>query len=333
VRALLKTLLFVVAPVGLAAYITAALLRRADLDFHSVMAFGSARMHGLALSVAVADMLCRGGRTHLLARGLKRDLPLRYGLLVQMAADGAAAVTPARMGADPAKFFVLRSRKFPVGASAVMLAGEGLSEAFVIGMISIFLALTFDVVRAAALALLVYPVTLACVVAFAAIGAHRLRRTIVRMLPVPFRFKRDAVRAAHGFIRNLRQILTLRPQLTLAILFVTFLHVIARAAMLPVLLAGFAKPGSALEIVVWPLAVQYGGSLIPVPSGGGGIEAGLAFALRDVVPAAALLPALVWWRVYTFYLGAITGLLALSVFRHRHAQVSVTRAGIVTEAG
>lgn len=316
----LKTRFLVIVPVALAVFITTTLLRRADLDLLSVLAFGDARVHGLALCAALADLALRGWRSRLLARGLQRELPYRYGVLVQMVADGAAAVTPARMGADPAKFFVLRANAIPISKCAVILAGEASSEALTVGALAIMLALLVDDARVAALALLVYPVTVAAGVAFAAFGAHRLRRTLVRMLPAPIRFKRDMLRAAHGFVRHLRQLLLIRPALALAILLVALLHVAARAAVLPILLAGLTGEGSALDIVLRPIALQYGGALIPIPSGGGGIEAGLALALGSVVPAVTLLPALVWWRIYTFYIGAVAGLLALSIFRHRRTR-------------
>jgi hypothetical protein len=79
------------------------------------------------------------------------------------------------------------------------------------------------------------------------------------------------------------------------------------------LAAGTASlpPGGATELVLRPFFVLYTTALLPPPGGGGGVEVVFATLLGGVLPDAVLASALVWWRVYTFYLGAALGALVL----------------------
>jgi hypothetical protein len=63
--------------------------------------------------------------------------------------------------------------------------------------------------------------------------------------------------------------------------------------------------------VLRPFFVLYTTALLPPPGGGGGVEVVFATLLGGVLPDAMLASALVWWRVYTFYLGAALGALVL----------------------
>lgn len=63
--------------------------------------------------------------------------------------------------------------------------------------------------------------------------------------------------------------------------------------------------------MVWPLVLLYAGSLLPPPGGGGAVEITFIAALTSVVGGVELAGTLLWWRVYTFYLGALAGGLVL----------------------
>jgi len=112
------------------------------------------------------------------------------------------------------------------------------------------------------------------------------------------------------------------------------LHVVARVLVLPGLVFG-ARAGvpmtleAAAPLVVWPLALQYGGVVAPAPGGGGVIEAAFGAVLRRSIPARIFGASLIWWRFYTFYaylpLGALaaggTVLRALRGGKRKHGQL------------
>jgi hypothetical protein len=84
-----------------------------------------------------------------------------------------------------------------------------------------------------------------------------------------------------------------------------------------------------VPLVVWPLALQYGGVVAPAPGGGGVIEAAFGAVLQRSIPARIFGASLIWWRFYTFYaylpLGALaagrTVLRALRQGRRRHGHL------------
>jgi len=93
------------------------------------------------------------------------------------------------------------------------------------------------------------------------------------------------------------------------------IHVICKVAALPVLVflgdRTFALTMDSLApLVLWPLALFYGGVVVPAPGGGGFIEGAFATVLKPSIPAGVFAASLIWWRFYTFYLYLIVGGLA-----------------------
>jgi uncharacterized membrane protein YbhN (UPF0104 family) len=117
--------------------------------------------------------------------------------------------------------------------------------------------------------------------------------------------------------------------MTLALL-ASVVHVAARALVLPALVYGAraglpATKAAVAPLVLWPLALQYGGVVAPAPGGGGFIEAAFGATLRRAIPARIFGASLIWWRVYTFYAyvllgGVATGRTVLRALRHRDRQ-------------
>lgn len=102
-------------------------------------------------------------------------------------------------------------------------------------------------------------------------------------------------------------------------------HVLCKVAVLPLLvligdgtMANGALAQSTMAVtrdtlaplVLWPLALFYGGVVVPAPGGGGFIEGAFAATLKPAIPAALFAAALLWWRFYTFYLYLLVGGLA-----------------------
>ena len=92
-------------------------------------------------------------------------------------------------------------------------------------------------------------------------------------------------------------------------------HVVCKVAALPLLVflgdRSFALTMDTLApLVLWPLALFYGGVVVPAPGGGGFIEGAFAATLQSAIPAGIFAASLIWWRFYTFYLYVLVGGLA-----------------------
>lgn len=95
-----------------------------------------------------------------------------------------------------------------------------------------------------------------------------------------------------------------------AALFFSVLHVTARLLPLPLIVFSYGEHVSLAPLVLWPMVLLYGASVAPVPGGGGVVELGFMAALSGVLPARLAAAALIWWRVYTFYILLLLGAIA-----------------------
>jgi hypothetical protein len=120
------------------------------------------------------------------------------------------------------------------------------------------------------------------------------------------------LRALRGAVQSLR---TANPALMALAFGGSVLHVCFKVATLPMLVflgdPAFALTMDSLApLVLWPLALFYGGVVVPAPGGGGFIEGAFAATLSNAIPAGIFAAALLWWRFYTFYLYILVGGLA-----------------------
>jgi uncharacterized membrane protein YbhN (UPF0104 family) len=123
-------------------------------------------------------------------------------------------------------------------------------------------------------------------------------------------------RVAQRQVRHLRDSVQAMRSANLPRLFVAYgasvLHILGKVAVLPaiVLLGGASVPftrEALAPLVLWPLALFYGGVVVPAPGGGGVIEGAFALALRDAIPASLFAASLLWWRFYTYYVYLLVG--------------------------
>src|SRR5438552_923073 len=87
--------------------------------------------------------------------------------------------------------------------------------------------------------------------------------------------------------------------------FLTLISLIARGAVLPVLLASTPGLGAGTVILASALLV-YGQTLAPTPAGAGVVELGFLVGLHRI-PAGALPALILLWRAYTLALGVVAG--------------------------
>lgn len=303
-----------------AAAATLWIIGRSGVDPAEALRYLPLQAHLLALAAYLVDLVARGVRVSLVARGLRLPLTLVTSIEAQLAGEAAAAVTPARIGADPAKIAVLRRDGSPIGSCGALLIAEMSAESAVLLLSALVILVgPWDAWIAVGLA------GYAVVVSFAGIVAFFASRASESDPPRFWRWLRlgrarwEGLRhTSREFRADTTRLRRLSPSRTVAILAATCVHIGARVIVLALLVLPLASigsvtlpPGGLEELVLRPFFVLYATALLPPPGGGGGVEIVFATVLGGVLPEAALASTLVWWRFYTFYLGAALGALLI----------------------
>ncbi len=281
-----------------------------------------ATAHLLALGAMAIEMGGRAARIRLLAGAL--DVPLRFwtALRCQFAADAAGAVTPSKIGADPAKIWIMGADGASLGGRGAVILGEMAWEAIVLLFVALGLTLFAPISRAVPLAILSYA-GMVFVLGGAAIWAARSAGsdppgwwTSLRLTPARWGSLQGQGRA---FIEHAVELRRVSWRVNLAVLVATLAHMAARVLVLAALVQGWTgiPEGGLTALILWPFALLYLGTLLPPPGGGGVLEVSFASALGGVLGPTVLPAALLWWRVYTYYLPAAVGGLVLMAGRRK----------------
>lgn len=280
-------------------------------DLGHVASFGSAAIHALAFTAFAVDFGLRGYRmTLLLALGGAR-VPLAASVAAQLAGDAGGAVTPAKLGSDPAKFAVLRLYCSDIGVMGAALLAEILIEAaalLVVSLVALWLLGSIAPVLGAAAYAAMVVVTGGAALWLARDAA--LRERITRWLRLRASSRLRFENAIADFSGRLHEFRHIRVRTLLLLCAVTFAHIAARLAILPAL-AGDVAVGNVGELIAWPLLLLYGGTFLPTPGGAGLMELAFAGALAHAIPPSHRIATMVWWRIYTFYLSALIGGMVL----------------------
>jgi uncharacterized membrane protein YbhN (UPF0104 family) len=262
--------------------------------------------HVAALALCGTDVLLRGIRLRLLVPG-SPALSLRQAIAINAYGDAAAAVTPVRLGGDPARF--VGFRRAGVGAPQALagIAVETLIDWLLLATAATILGLALADTAAAGVRHLVALATgprarllVGLVLALAAASAglagwyrRRLPAAVTTSLAATGRCARRL-----GWFNVLRASLLTAASMTL------------RTAILPVLAAGHA--GSLASLILGSFALLYGQLLLPTPAGVGAVELGFVGGFAGTLSAPALAALLVAWRVYTLIVPAGLGALLLA---------------------
>lgn len=274
--------------------------------------------HLFALAAVATESVCRSLKLTLSARAIGERLSLGTALRTSLGGDFAAAITPARSGAEPARFLVLSEAGMAAPAALVILflelALELVSLLVVAGAALIALRGAGGMVQAVGAMLGGYATFVLGlgIAAYVLAGrrasgpppdwARSLRvnafawRWVQRVLRHT-RTSVDAARRAHpGWM-------------SLAVL-ASVAHIGARLTILPAIVLLYDEAATLAPLVFWPLALIYGGAAVPAPAGGGLIEVAFKAAVSGDIPPAIFGAALIWWRFYTFYIYVPLGALA-----------------------
>jgi len=296
--------------------------------------------HAAALAAVCMEVLSRALKIQ--ASAIAVGLSLRFGnaLKVCLGGDFAASITPARAGAEPARFLILGESGMPVAGRVLVLFLELFLEMCSLALVCCLLALAFAGRGTSVRGLIALVGGYSTVVLGAgAIGLLLARRNANG--PPPSWAKRVGLhagrwRAVQRVLRQLRaSVQSLRAsnvRYMLAAFGGSVVHVLCKVAVLPLLVflgdRSFALTMDALApLVLWPLALFYGGVVVPAPGGGGFIEGAFGATLKSAIPTGIFAASLLWWRFYTFYLyiivgGIAAGSAALRALRPRETQAT-----------
>lgn len=279
--------------------------------------------HAAALAAVCVEATARALKIQ--SSAIAVGLPLRFGtaLRVCLGGDFAAAITPARSGAEPARFLVLGESGMAVAGRVLVLFLELFLEMCSLALVCLLLAWLFHGRGASVQGLLALVGGYSTVVLGAGAFGLVLARRNANGPPPAWAgwlgLHAGRWRSVQRTLRQLRaSVHALRAsdaRYMLAAFGFSVVHVLCKVAALPVLVflgdRTFAVTMDSLApLVLWPLALFYGGVVVPAPGGGGFIEGAFATLLKPSIPAGVFAASLIWWRFYTFYLYLIVGGLA-----------------------
>ena len=249
------------------------------------------------------DMLVRALRIRLLLPRGQRPSLWRV-VVVNAYGDAASAVTPARLGGDPARFVGFRRSAISGSAAVTALGVERVIDWLLLGGATLALVSLFGreglhgvreiVGRLASRAAL--PWVLAVIAAIVAGGAaaYWYRKRHRDALDRPLREIWNHARA-------------MSPVTLVSAGTLTAASMTLRVAILPLLLLS-SHPGADLgSVIVGSFALLYGQLVLPTPSGVGGVELGFVIGLTQSLSAREIATLLIAWRVYTSVLPALAG--------------------------
>lgn len=299
--------------------------------------------HAMALGIVGVELVLRAAKIAFSARACGVPLTLGTAARTTLAGDFATAITPARIGAEPARFLVLSEAGVPPAKALLTLYLELLVElaSLLIVVTLLFIVVPISTPMKAVLAMVGgYATTVLGVGAIAVLLARRrlggpppgwlrsagMNSWLWRRLQVALRHLRESIAA-------LRHAHPGKMAISLAC---SVVHVGARLAVLPALVLTQHSGIDLLSLILWPLVLLYGGALVPAPAGGGAMELGFKAAMDGILPVAVLATSLIWWRFYSYFIYVLLGAVAAgrTVMRAlRPDRVGLLRATYATEAG
>jgi len=274
--------------------------------------------HAVLLGVALLELGVRGVKVRLSAVSLR--IPMTYGTALRASAGGdfGAAITPARTGAEPARYLIMSEDGMPSANIILVIFAELFLEMISLAIVALAMFLVFRHSGAMIMGM----VGLVAMYATFVLGTGALGFILAKRGtygPPPRWAQRIGLNAGRwrAVQRSLRQLRTgiegmrhMRFGIAFLALGASILHIVLRLAILPIIVYSFGVKAPAAPLILWPIALMYGSVIVAVPAGGGLIEVAFKEALGNAIPARIFAASLIWWRFYTFYIYIILGAIA-----------------------
>jgi uncharacterized protein (TIRG00374 family) len=252
------------------------------------------------------------------ARAAGITLPFRTALRTCLGGDFGAAITPARSGAEPARFFILAESGLPSPSVLVILYAELFLEVFSLAAVVLAVAIVFRHAGVVIATLVTMVGGYAAVILGVGALALFLSRRNASGPPPRWALR---LRLTGGRWRTIQRALTklratidsvervdMRPAVYAFL--ASVVHVGIRLTVLPALVLTSIPTAPLAPLALWPLGFLYGAAVVPAPGGGGAVEMAFRAALGGAIPTSLFAAALIWWRFYTFYVYILLGALA-----------------------
>ena len=274
--------------------------------------------HALAILALVVEVGARTVKLSWSARSVHVRLPLTTALRTSLAGDLGASITPARSGAEPARYLVLAQAGIPASNALVVLFAELFLELLSLALVVLVVAIVFHHAGFVLGALVGVVGGYAVFVLGIGFVGYTMSRRNLGDTPPPWARRLGLHDGRWRLVR--RWIARLRTSVdacrdvdlpwAIGAFVMSVIHVAVRLTVLPALVLTSVRAVPLAPLALWPLGLLYGASVVPAPGGGGAVELAFRAALGHVIPGGLFVAALVWWRFYTFYIYIILGALA-----------------------
>ncbi|MEO8089334.1 MAG: lysylphosphatidylglycerol synthase transmembrane domain-containing protein [Gemmatimonadales bacterium] len=266
--------------------------------------------HGVCLGLVALDFMVRAWRIQWIMKGLGSPLGFRDAFVVNAFGDAANALTPMRLGGEPARVAGMMHSGARLTAALVGITVEAVISRLVLIVVAAWLIWAYapawwvtagpGLRNAAATA---WPWIVLALIA----GALLWRYTQRAVSPATRRWRRP-MRRVLVYLRRM-------PRWPLvASLFLSVIPMATRIAILPVLALTLSSPPPLGPAIFGSFALLYSQMVLPTPSGAGVVELGfLGGAAGPLGEGQGWI--LLAWRFYTNGLGVLVGVwLALSIY-------------------
>lgn len=258
--------------------------------------------HIVCVVLVAVDFLARAWRIQWIIQGLGHHMTVKDAFVLNAFGDAACALTPLRIGGEPARLAGMLRGGVPATAAFVGISLEVLAAWPVILVAAGWLIWRYAPAwwlsagpRLSAAAVGAWPWVLLVLVASVIAWRYARRHTS----PVARRLRRPVRRALVYWRRMPRWPLIASIPLSLV-------NLVTRVAILPVLALTLANPPDLGPMTLGSFALLYSQLVLPTPSGAGAVELGfLGGAAGDLGQDQAWL--LVAWRFYTNGIGVLLG--------------------------
>jgi uncharacterized membrane protein YbhN (UPF0104 family) len=266
--------------------------------------------HLICIGLVAADLLARAWRIQWIVQGLGHHMTVKDAFVLNAFGDAACALTPLRIGGEPARLAGMLRCGVPATAAFVGISLEVLAAWPVILVAGAWLLWRYAPAwwlsagpRLGAAAEGAWPWIV--VVVLASVVAWRYARRISS--PVARQLRRPVRRALVYWRRMPRWPLLASAPLSL-------INLATRIAILPVLALTLPSPPPMGPMILGSFALLYSQLVLPTPSGAGAVELGfLGGAAGDLGESQGLL--LLAWRFYTNGVGVVLGVwLAAKIY-------------------
>jgi uncharacterized protein (TIRG00374 family) len=273
------------------------------------------RAHAMALAAVVVEILTRTWKITWSAKAAHIRIKFTTALRTTLAGDFGASITPARSGAEPARFLVLAESGVPTSSTLVVLYAELFLEALSLATVVLVVAIVFRHAGFVLGALVgVVGVYAGFVLGVATIAIVLSKRPAADVAPKWARRiwlggKRWVI--IQGWLEKVRttveSVKHIETKWATGAYLMSVAHVSMRLCVLPALVLGAGASAPLAPLALWPLGFLYGVAVVPAPGGGGAVELAFHAALIGVIGTTYFAAALLWWRFYTFYLYIVLG--------------------------